>query len=118
MGNTNTNSTNRRKLRRRLEAKGWTKAQIDNEIDARGLTPNPPAPKQTFTPPGKRKACTKTRYRDSIAAMLAAAKIQARGSDRNGKTPWRAYRCPSCAGWHLTSQRPFAPSSTTPEPGE
>lgn len=106
MGSARTNSTTRRRLRRKLEARGWTKAQIDNEIDSRGLTPAPqqPSNKPPWQPPGKRKVCTKTKYRDSIGAMMAAANIGAHGRDINGKMPWRAYRCPDCNGWHLTSQ--------------
>ena len=47
--------------------------------------------------------CAKRRYRDEIAAKLALARITAHGEARE-KTPQRAYRCPACRGWHLTSQ--------------
>lgn len=47
--------------------------------------------------------CRKKRFRDRIAALMALEKIQAWGSDR-GTKPIRAYHCPHCGGWHLTSQ--------------
>ncbi|MFC9975895.1 hypothetical protein ACFVH6_33900 [Spirillospora sp. NPDC127200] len=56
----------------------------------------------------RRAACPsgKVRFRDRIAATLALATIQ--HDDRPGrpKIEARVYRCPSCAGWHLTSARP------------
>ena len=45
--------------------------------------------------------CTKKRYRDEIAAKLAVAKL--RNQDKPGHPERRAYRCPACRGWHLTS---------------
>ena len=45
--------------------------------------------------------CFKVRYRDRVAAALALAKIQRQG--KSGHTERRAYRCPNCKGWHLTS---------------
>lgn len=53
-------------------------------------------------------ACTKRRYRDEIAAKIALARVNApcRGSRRAES---RAYRCPNCKGWHLTSQ-PYRPN--------
>lgn len=44
----------------------------------------------------------KHRYRDKIAAHLALARIDAGHGNRREQ---RAYRCPDCRGWHLTSQR-------------
>lgn len=41
----------------------------------------------------------KRRYRDELGAKVALASAQAR--DKGEK---RAYRCPFCRGWHLTSQ--------------
>lgn len=41
----------------------------------------------------------KIRYRDRIAALIALAST--RRADRDES---RAYRCPICHGWHLTSQ--------------
>lgn len=46
--------------------------------------------------------CVKVRYRDEIAAQLALARL--RREDKPGHTEKRAYRCPMCAGWHLTSR--------------
>lgn len=48
--------------------------------------------------------CAKRRYRDKIAAKLALASIQADDSSARPKTERRAYRCPRCRGWHLTSK--------------
>lgn len=51
----------------------------------------------------KRRPCPtgKHRYRDNIAARLALAGIDRTAPKRREK---RAYRCPRCRGWHLTSQ--------------
>lgn len=46
--------------------------------------------------------CSKVRYRDRIAALLALAKLE--HDDKPGHDERRAYRCPKCRGWHLTSQ--------------
>lgn len=43
----------------------------------------------------------KFRYRDRIAAQLALATIDTTGPKRRET---RAYPCPACRGWHLTSQ--------------
>lgn len=48
--------------------------------------------------------CRKRKYRDKIAAELALAGIQHAGAAR-AKTPQRAYRCPDCGSWHLTSRK-------------
>jgi hypothetical protein len=48
--------------------------------------------------------CSKIRYRDRIAALLALAST-GRADQRREKNEVRAYRCPDCRGWHLTSQR-------------
>jgi len=45
--------------------------------------------------------CKKVRYRDRIAATLALAK--AGRSEKPKRQECRAYRCPDCKGWHLTS---------------
>lgn len=44
----------------------------------------------------------KWRYRDRIAVLLALATVDTTKPKRREK---RAYRCPHCRGWHLTSQR-------------
>jgi len=49
--------------------------------------------------------CTKIRYRDQIAAKLALASAQHQDGSRREKVERRAYHCPRCHGWHLTSQR-------------
>lgn len=48
--------------------------------------------------------CKKIRYRDRIAALLAMANSQHRDASHRPKTEQRAYRCPLCYGWHLTSR--------------
>jgi hypothetical protein len=47
-------------------------------------------------------ACSKIRYRDRIGALLALSRTD---NARRPKTEQRAYRCPFCRGWHLTSQQ-------------
>ena len=49
------------------------------------------------------RPCGKTRYRDQLAAQIALARI-ARHDERRATAPFRAYPCPHCHGWHLTSQ--------------
>ena len=49
-------------------------------------------------------ACRKIRYRDRIAALLALASAQRTDGSRRPKLERRAYRCPTCHGWHLTSR--------------
>lgn len=48
--------------------------------------------------------CRKRRYRDRVAAQLTLAQIAAAGAASRPKTEARAYRCPTCKGWHLTSK--------------
>lgn len=45
----------------------------------------------------------KRRFRDQQEATHALHHIVSRGFVRQ-KTPKRAYECPRCKGWHLTSQ--------------
>ncbi|WP_157008802.1 hypothetical protein [Agromyces laixinhei] len=47
--------------------------------------------------------CTKTRYRDRIAAMLVLAQIHDKAS--RPKQEARVYFCDDCRGWHLTSRK-------------
>lgn len=49
--------------------------------------------------------CRKLRYRDRIAAQLALAQVIRQDKPHRQKTEARAYRCPSCRGWHLTSRK-------------
>lgn len=44
-------------------------------------------------------ATGKIRY-DRLGSMMALAKLREK---RGGDGERRAYRCPSCKGWHLTS---------------
>ena len=49
--------------------------------------------------------CRKIRYRDELGAQIALASTgrASRGRARP-KDEARAYRCPRCKGWHLTSK--------------
>lgn len=49
-----------------------------------------------------RVACIKWRYRDQAGALVELAAIAR--LDQAWKKPQRAYRCPYCQGWHLTSR--------------
>jgi hypothetical protein len=46
--------------------------------------------------------CEKTRYDTGAQARRALAGIK-RFGQRLEKKPTRAYQCPHCHGWHLTS---------------
>jgi hypothetical protein len=46
--------------------------------------------------------CAKVRYRNNLDARIALAKLRAQ--DKSGHTERRAYRCPECKAWHLTSK--------------
>lgn len=48
-------------------------------------------------------ACGKVAYGDQVAAQSALRSIQSVGEVRE-KVPIRAYYCPRCGFWHLTSQ--------------
>lgn len=48
--------------------------------------------------------CKKVRYRDEIKAKLALAQIQAKDRPHRDRVEKRAYHCPTCRGWHLTSR--------------
>ena len=48
--------------------------------------------------------CSKRRYRDRIGALYALATIGHADKTSRTKTEHRAYRCPKCHGWHLTSK--------------
>lgn len=49
-------------------------------------------------------ACRKVRYRDRLAALLALASTGSAKHTARPKYEKRAYPCPTCRGWHLTSQ--------------
>ena len=46
--------------------------------------------------------CAKFRYRDRVSALLALSET-GRKDSRRPKDEKRAYECPACKGWHLTS---------------
>lgn len=45
----------------------------------------------------------KVRFRDHAEAVRGLHLIRSQGEQRD-KTPCRAYECPGCGGWHLTSR--------------
>lgn len=47
-------------------------------------------------------ACSKVRFRDELGAKIALSQIGV--SDKTKRRERRAYKCPKCRGWHLTSQ--------------
>ncbi len=48
--------------------------------------------------------CRKQRYRDRVSALLALAEIKQADNVRRPKQEGRAYWCPRCKSWHLTSK--------------
>lgn len=48
--------------------------------------------------------CSKVRYRDRIAALIALDRIDDVKRPIGSTREVRAYRCPHCKGWHLTAQ--------------
>ncbi|WP_280398078.1 hypothetical protein [Nocardia carnea] len=93
--------------RRRLAARGHRTLRLRHGDDLRGLPPLP-----------RRSRCAHTgkiRYFEPETAELALAGLD---HDNPRRREQRAYRCPHCAGWHLTSQaRNNANNpSTGPEP--
>lgn len=48
-------------------------------------------------------ACDKLRYREEVDARLELLRI-AKHSGHRAHVPVRAYACPWCHGWHLTSR--------------
>lgn len=52
----------------------------------------------------KVRTCTKRRYKDRIAALLALENTGRKRHTGRQKDERRAYRCPDCCGWHLTSK--------------
>lgn len=55
--------------------------------------------------------CQKFKFRDRIAAELAAARN--RNVDTTKRQDQRAYRCNMCRSWHLTSQPRKKPDGET-----
>ena len=62
--------------------------------------PNPYVPQ---LPRRSRPTCHKFRYADKRAA-LTALNARTTGHQRNRPSFLRAYPCPDCGGWHLTSK--------------
>ena len=52
----------------------------------------------------EQRRCRKHRYPDETSARLALATIIRKDKTHRPKTEARAYRCPRCRGYHLTSQ--------------
>lgn len=50
------------------------------------------------------RRCRKHRYPDETSARVALATIIRKDKTHRPKTEARAYRCPKCRGFHLTSQ--------------
>lgn len=48
--------------------------------------------------------CKKRRYRDELDAKIALSVIDMRSRRRKRAGERRAYLCPLCGGWHLTSR--------------
>lgn len=46
----------------------------------------------------------KIRYSDRISALLALSTARTQDDPSRPKIEARAYKCPSCYGWHLTSR--------------
>ena len=44
----------------------------------------------------------KVRYRDELGAKIALSNTQRKTAGRRAER--RVYKCPYCAGWHLTSR--------------
>jgi len=55
-----------------------------------------------------KRPCRKHKYRDEIAAKLALAKIVRQDKAYRSKTECRAYKCPSCHKYHLTSMEKYS----------
>lgn len=53
--------------------------------------------------PNGQLVCAKERYRTDEQAHQAMERIASRNMDGH-RVPVRAYVCPWCSGWHLTSQ--------------
>lgn len=54
-----------------------------------------------------KRPCKKYKYRDEIAAKLALARIARQDKTYRSKIECRAYKCPSCHKWHLTSMEKY-----------
>ncbi len=52
----------------------------------------------------KKNECGKIPYRDRVSALIAKSE-----KERRGYKSFRAYPCPGCKQWHLTTLRPDKP---------
>lgn len=52
----------------------------------------------------KQRTCIKKQYRDEVAAKFTIAMIRTKKHTRRPKEEVRAYRCPNCKKWHITSK--------------
>ncbi|WP_143549021.1 hypothetical protein [Rhodococcus sp. ACS1] len=48
--------------------------------------------------------CNKAYFEDEIGARLTLAMIHRKDGSRREKLETRAYNCPNCGGYHLTSE--------------
>lgn len=61
------------------------------------------------TPSQFRSACGKLRYADKRSAVTAANYRRRDHHHKRGKTKHlRAYCCPDCGGWHLSSRPDYS----------
>lgn len=47
----------------------------------------------------------KIRYRDELGAMIALSETNLGSQKKSKRSERKAYRCPKCRGWHLSSQK-------------
>ncbi|MFV2198779.1 hypothetical protein [Nocardiopsis sp. LOL_012] len=73
-----------------------------------------PRPRKKTRP----RSCGKRWFKDRISAELALVAIRSRAETTADKLPRRAYRCPDCKGWHLTSKRERPHSVRLAESGQ
>lgn len=55
-----------------------------------------------------KKPCKKRKYRDEITAKIALSKVRHQDKSWRGKLECRAYKCPTCKKWHLTSMEKYS----------
>lgn len=55
-----------------------------------------------------KRLCKKRKYRDEITAKIALSKVRSQDKSWRSKLECRAYKCPSCHKWHLTSMEKYS----------